>query len=61
VDGDAEHWRVRSDTPVEQLLAREGLSRQGALMAVDPDGVLCGVVTVEQVRRAVAAAVPSRR
>jgi len=60
LDGDAERWRVGADTPVEQLLGREGLSRQGALMAVDPDGVLRGVVTVDQVRRAVAAAVPSR-
>ncbi|HEV2752520.1 MAG TPA: site-2 protease family protein [Solirubrobacteraceae bacterium] len=58
--GDVELWRVRADTPVEQLLGREGLSHQGALMAVDPDGVLRGVVTVEQVRRAVAAALPSR-
>jgi hypothetical protein len=29
-------------------------------MAVDVDGVLCGVVTIEQVRRALSAALPQR-
>ena len=41
--------------------AREPLRRHGALMAVDPGGVLRGVVTIEQVRRALQSAVARRR
>jgi Zn-dependent protease len=44
--------RVRTDAPLETLLSREGLRTLGALMAVDGDGVLRGVVTLDQVRRA---------
>src|SRR5205823_6314275 len=44
-------WRVREDRPSSELLASESLGRLGALMAVDGDGILRGVVTVEQVRR----------
>jgi Zn-dependent protease/CBS domain-containing protein len=57
---DAEAWRVRSDSPLESLLGDEGLRDRGALMAVDADGVLRGVVTIEQVRRALMAALPQR-
>jgi Zn-dependent protease len=49
---------VRRDTPIEQLLASETLRGMGALMVVDAEQRLCGVVTLEQVRRALAAAVP---
>ncbi|MEA2191849.1 MAG: hypothetical protein QOI73_1970 [Solirubrobacteraceae bacterium] len=58
--GDAERWRVPRDRPLESLLADEHLRVHGALMAVDVDGVLCGVVTIEQVRRALSAALPQR-
>jgi CBS domain-containing protein len=44
--------QVRADAPLEALLGSEPLSRLGALMAVDADGRLRGVVTVEQVSRA---------
>ncbi len=44
--------RVLTDAPLESLLGREGLRTLGALMAVDGDGVLRGVVTLDQVRRA---------
>jgi len=44
--------RVGVDAPLETLLGREGLRTLGALMAVDGEGVLRGVVTVDQVRRA---------
>ena len=44
--------RVRDDAPLEALLGSEPLRRLGALMAVDEDGRLRGVVTVEQVTRA---------
>lgn len=44
--------QVRADAPLEALLGSESLRRLGALMAVDTDGRLRGVVTVEQVSRA---------
>ena len=58
--GDPE-WRIAETAPVESLLASEPLRRLGALMAVDGDGVLRGVVTLEQLRRALqqAAAPPT--
>ena len=55
--GDAES-SVGRDTPIEQLLASETLRRFGALIVVDTEQRLCGVVTLEQVRRALATAVP---
>jgi Zn-dependent protease len=48
-------YRVGVDEPLEALLASEGLARLGALMAVDPDGVLRGIVTIDQLRRALRA------
>ncbi len=48
---EAARWRVLSDRPVTELLSSESLGRLGALMAVDSEGVLRGVVTVGQVRR----------
>jgi Zn-dependent protease len=44
--------RVRFDAPLEALLGSEALRRVGALMAVDAEGRLRGVVTLEQVTRA---------
>jgi Zn-dependent protease len=58
--GEAEAWRVQSDSPLESLLGDEQLRSRGALMAVDADGVLRGVVTIDQVRRALTAALPQR-
>jgi Zn-dependent protease len=55
-----EAFRVHHDTPIEQLLGSEGLRSLGALMVVDGDDRLAGVVTLEQVRRALSAAVPGR-
>jgi Zn-dependent protease len=51
--------RVRLDEPLETLLGQEGLTRLGAIMAVDGEGVLRGVVTVDAVRRALQGAVPA--
>jgi Zn-dependent protease len=47
----AAEGQVRADAPVEALLVSEPLRRLGALMAVDADGRLRGVVTFEQVTR----------
>jgi Zn-dependent protease len=55
-----EPFRVRDDTPIEQLVGSEGLRSLGALMVIDRDDRLRGVVTVEQVRRALSAAVSGR-
>ena len=46
---------VTTDTPLEALIGSEPLRRLGALMAVDADGRLRGVVTLEQVSRALQA------
>jgi CBS domain-containing protein len=48
----AGNYRIGVDEPLETLLGSEALSRLGALMAVDPDGIVRGIVTVDQVRRA---------
>ncbi len=58
-DGD-EAFRVHDDTPIEQLMTSEGLRSLGALMVIDSDDRLRGVVTLEQVRRALTAAAPGR-
>jgi Zn-dependent protease len=50
---------VRDDTPIEHLLGDEHLRRLGALMVTDAEGRLAGVVTIEQVRRALTAAAPT--
>jgi len=47
---------VAASAPLEQLLASEPLRNLGALFAVDGEGVLRGVVTVDQVRRALQSA-----
>lgn len=43
---------VRDDTPLDSLLSNQNLRRLGALMAVDAEGRLSGVITIEQVGRA---------
>ena len=45
-------FQVRDDAPLDSLLASRALRRFGALMAVDADGRLSGVITAEQVGRA---------
>jgi Zn-dependent protease len=50
------HVRIDQAEPLESLLAAEGLGHLGAMVAVDQDGVLRGVVTLAEVRRALRAA-----
>jgi Zn-dependent protease len=45
-------FQVRDDAPLDSLLANRALRRFGALMAVDDEGRLSGVITAEQVGRA---------
>ena len=57
-DGDS-GLRARLEDPLESLLGQESLGRLGAVMAVDGDGVLRGIVTVDAVRRALRGALPA--
>lgn len=45
-------FQVRDDAPLDTLLANRALRRFGAVMAVDEEGKLSGVITAEQVGRA---------
>jgi Zn-dependent protease len=58
-DGGAGSWLVDEDRPVNELLSSEPLGRLGALMAVDREGTLRGVITIEHVRRALQSALGS--
>jgi CBS domain-containing protein len=48
----ANAFHVAVDDPLEALLGSDALQRLGAIMAVDGEGMLRGVVTVDRVRRA---------
>ncbi|PZR67417.1 MAG: hypothetical protein DLM63_06640 [Solirubrobacterales bacterium] len=52
-------WRVAENRPLTDVLSSEALGGLGALMAVDAEGVLRGIVTVEQIRRALQSALGS--
>jgi Zn-dependent protease len=56
---DESSLRVGLEEPLEAALSHEGLARLGAIMAVDGDGMLRGIVTVDQVRRALQGATPA--
>jgi Zn-dependent protease len=52
VEPDPGSLHISEDAPLDALLGNEALRRLGALMAVDADGRLRGVITAEQVGRA---------
>ena len=56
VDGDRMDWLIRTDQQLEDLLQHPTLAVPGAVFAVDREDFLRGVVTVEQVRRAITVA-----
>ncbi|MBU3674313.1 MAG: CBS domain-containing protein [Solirubrobacteraceae bacterium] len=58
--GQAEASAVTRETPVENLLGLEVLRRLGAVMVIDPDHRLCGVVTEDELLRALATSPPQR-
>ena len=60
IEADDDNVRVSSDDPLEALLGSD-LMRLGALMAVDRDGRLQGIVTWDQVRRALQQPTAARR
>lgn len=49
---DAGPLAIGVEEPLEALLGTEGMRRIGAVFAIDGEGVLRGVVTLDQVRRA---------
>jgi len=53
---DGGSWRIGEDRPLTEALSSEAFAKLGAVMAVDREGVLRGVLTVEQVRRALQSA-----
>jgi Zn-dependent protease len=53
--------RVRDDAPLESLLGNEELRRLGGLPAVDADGHLRGVITADQLGRALRDALAANR
>ena len=52
--------QVRDDTPLESLLGNDALRRLGGLAAVDAEGRLRGVITADQVGRALRDALARR-
>jgi Zn-dependent protease len=53
-EGDS--WRIAEDRPLTDVLASDSFAKLGAVMAVDREGVLRGVLTADQVRRALQSA-----
>jgi Zn-dependent protease len=55
VTDDAPPWRIDTSANLEALLSSDGLRMLGAVMAVDADGILRGVVTLQAIRAALGA------
>jgi Zn-dependent protease len=53
---DVGRWRIDEDKPLTEALSSESFGKLGAILAVDRDGVLRGVLTADQVRRALQSA-----
>jgi Zn-dependent protease/CBS domain-containing protein len=53
-DGDS--WRIDESRPLTEALASDSFGKLGAVMAVDREGVLRGILTTDQVRRALQSA-----
>jgi Zn-dependent protease len=49
---DSPPWRIDSSATLEAALRSDGLRRLGAILAVDSDGILRGVLTLPHIRRA---------
>ncbi len=49
-------WQIDETRPITEVLSSESFGKLGAVMAVDREGVLRGVVTVDRVRRALQSA-----
>jgi hypothetical protein len=49
-------WQIDEDRPLTEILSSDSFGKLGAVMAVDREGMLRGVVTVDRVRRALQSA-----
>lgn len=61
LDDESGTLRVRADAPLESLLGNDALRRLGALAAVDGEGRLRGVITADEVGRALRGALRGDR
>jgi Zn-dependent protease/CBS domain-containing protein len=52
-------WQIDEHRPLTEVLSSDSFGRLGAVMAVDGEGILRGVVTVDRVRRALQSALGS--
>jgi predicted transcriptional regulator len=52
VSVDSPPWRIDASATLETALRSDGLRRLGAIVAVDSDGKLAGVLTLPSIRRA---------
>jgi Zn-dependent protease len=52
VSVDSPPWRIDASATLEAALRSDGLRRLGAIIAVDPDGTLLGIVTLPGIARA---------
>jgi oxygen-independent coproporphyrinogen-3 oxidase len=53
---EGDKWRIGQDRPLTEALSSDAFAKLGAVMAVDREGVLRGVLTAERVRRALQSA-----
>ena len=53
---EAARWRIGEDRPLTEALSSEAFAKLGAVLAVDREGVLQGVLTTERLRRALQSA-----
>jgi len=52
ISDDSAPWRIDASATLETALRSDGLRRLGAIVAVDGDGILRGIVTLPSIRRA---------
>ena len=52
IDPATARFEIGTDRPLEALLREPALQELGALIAIDREGLMAGVVTIDQVRRA---------
>jgi Zn-dependent protease len=53
---DSDSWQIDESRPLTDALASDSFAKLGAVMAVDREGVLRGILTADQVRRALQSA-----
>jgi Zn-dependent protease len=53
---DSDSWQIDESRPLTDVLASDSFAKLGAVMAVDREGVLRGILTSDQVRRALQSA-----